>query len=118
MSCALAHIARDNSITSQSLILLIRSRRGRATTVLGMTRRLSTTDFLEEMKMFAEHWDKLIKANPDLKNSAKIALTVESFRQQLERAYAAGRRDGYQSGLDDAPDNSVFGSIFGKTFRQ
>lgn len=64
--------------------------------------------------MFAEHWEKLVQSNPDLKSSARIALTVESFRKQLERAYAAGRRDGYQSGLDDAPDNSLFGRIFGR----
>jgi hypothetical protein len=39
-----------------------------------------------------------------------MRITVGELRRIAERAY----QDGHEAGLEDAPDDSVFGSIFGK----
>ena len=68
--------------------------------------------------MFSDYWKRLVVANPRLEEGCNLTLTSESFRTQLERAYAAGRRDGYRQGQDEAPDDSLFGQIFGRTLKR
>ena len=61
---------------------------------------------------FREFWSRLVSRNIGLADDRNVMrITVGELRRIAERAY----RDGYEAGLDDAPDDSVFGSLFGKT---
>lgn len=59
---------------------------------------------------FEAYWKRVLKQNPKLQDSRKLTLTVESFRQCLQRAHADGEKSG-----EDKADNgkSFFDRIFG-----
>ncbi len=68
--------------------------------------------------MFAKFWELLVRANPGLSDSrTTVRIGVDSLKRQLEKAYDAGHKDGYEKAEEELPDNSVFGSIFGRTLK-
>lgn len=59
---------------------------------------------------FETYWRRVLKQNPKLTDSRKMTLTIESFRQCLQRAYSEGAKDGEVNG---ANSRSFFDRIFG-----
>lgn len=59
---------------------------------------------------FEAYWRRVLKQNPKLTDSRKLTLTIESFRQCLQRAHSEGAKDGYAKADSE---KSMFQRIFG-----
>ena len=53
---------------------------------------------------FEEHWQRLLLANPAMREAEKMTISVKSLRAQLERAYRRGFEEGQSYKVEPADD--------------
>jgi hypothetical protein len=57
---------------------------------------------------FNEHWERLLIANPAMRDATTMTVAVASLKIQLERAYKRGFQEGQAVEKEDDPLGDMF----------